>query len=144
MGSSKRNQEANHTAEASGSSSGEAEFLDQAAAAAISGLIGIGCQSGDTVMGLSGVRRVRKLAYLFASPDLAAGTWKELGRRRRSGTQLFRVADLARLTAASGRVGLSVVGVKPGGLAAGIAERLKVLAKAEGSPPKQAARSTPQ
>ena len=95
-------------------------------------------------MGLSGVRRVRKLAYLFASPDLAAGTWKELGRRRRSGTQLFRVADLARLTAASGRVGLSVVGVKPGGLAAGIAERLKVLAKAEGSPPKQAARSTPQ
>ena len=83
-------------------------------------------------MGLSAVRRVRKLAYLFASPDLAAGTWKELGRRRRSGTRLFRVADLPRLTAAAGRGDLSVVGVKPGGLAAGIAERLEALARAEG------------
>ncbi len=83
-------------------------------------------------MGLSAVRRVPKLAYLFASPDLAAGTWKELGRRRRSGTRLFRVADLPRLTAAAGRGDLSVVGVKPGGLAAGIAERLEALARAEG------------
>ena len=134
MGSSKRNQEADKPAEASGSSSGEAEFLDQAAAEAISNLIGIGCQSGDTVLGLSAVRRIRKLAYLFASADLAAGTWKELGRRRRAGTRLFRVADLPRLTAASGRVDLSVVGVKPGGLAAGIAERLEALARAEARP----------
>ena len=29
------------------------------------------------------------------------GTWKELGRRRRAGTRLFRVADLPRLTAAA-------------------------------------------
>ena len=85
MGSSKRNQETDQPAEASGSPSGEGEFLDQAAAAAISSLIGIGCQSGDTVMGLSAVRRVRKLAWLFAAPDLAAGTWKELGRRRHEG-----------------------------------------------------------
>ena len=135
MGSSKRNQEADQPAEASGSSSAEAEFLDQAAAAAISSLIGIGCQSGDTVMGLSAVRRVSKLAYLFASPDLAAGTWRELGRRRHEGTRLFRVADLSRLTAASGRVDLSVVGVKPGGLAAGIAARLETLSKEENRPP---------
>ena len=85
--SSKRNQEVNQTGarQAALPTRDAAEFLDQAAAAAISSLIGIGCQSGDTVMGLSAVRRVRKLAYLFASPDLAAGTWKELGRRRRVG-----------------------------------------------------------
>ena len=135
MGSSKRNQEARQQAEKSRPPTGEAELLDRAAAAAISSLIGIGCQSGDTVMGLSAVRRVRKLAYLFASPDLAAGTWKELGRRRRAGTRLFRVADFPRLTAAAGRGDLSVVGVKPGGLAAGIAERLEALARAEGCVP---------
>ena len=144
MGSSKRNQEADQSAEASGSSSGEAEFLDQAAAAAISNLIGIGCQSGDTVMGLSAVRRVRKLAWLFASPDLAAGTWRELGRRRHEGTRLFRVADLSRLTAAAGRGDLSVVGVKPGGLAAGIAARLEALEKDEGGvAPERSAGSKP-
>ena len=131
MGSSKRNQ----PAEESRSATGEAELLDGPAAEAISSLIGIGCQSGDTVMGLSAVRRVSKLAYLFASPDLAAGTWKELWRRRRAGTRLFQVADLSRLTAASGRVDLSVVGVKPGGLAAGIAARLETLSKEENRPP---------
>ena len=144
MRSSKRNQEADQPADACGSPGGETEFLDQAAAAAVSSLIGIGCKSGDTVMGLSAVRRARKLAYLFASPDLAAGTWKELGRRRRAGTRLFRVADLSRLTAAAGRGDLSVVGVKPGGLAAGIAARLVALEKEEESvPPERSAGSKP-
>ena len=127
MGSSKRNQRDKERP----APSVEAELLDEAAVAAISRLIGIGCQSGDTVMGLSAVRRVRQLACLFASTDLAAGTWRELGRRRRTGTRLFRVADLSSLTAAAGRGDLSVVGVKPGGLAAGIAARLEALAKAE-------------
>ncbi|MCY3761323.1 MAG: hypothetical protein OXH50_08730 [Gemmatimonadetes bacterium] len=145
MGSSKRNQETSQPAQESRSPTREGEFLGQAAAAAVSNLIGIGCQSGDTVMGLSAVRRVRKLAYLFASPDLAAGTWKELGRRRRSGTRLFRVADLPRLTAAAGRGDLSVVGVKPGGLAAGIAERLEALEKKEEEsvPPERSPGSKP-
>ena len=128
MGSSKRNQRDKEKP----APSVEAELLDEAGAAAISRLIGIGCQSGDTVMGLSAVRRVRQLAYLFASADLAAGTWKELGRRRRTGTRLFRVADLSSLTAAAGRGDLLVVGVKPGGLASGIAARLGALEKEEG------------
>ena len=127
MGSSKRNQRARERP----SPSVEAELLDEAAAASISSLIGIGCQSGDTVMGLSAVRRIRELAYLFASAELAKGTWRELGRRRRTGTRLFRVADLSRLTATAGRGDLSVVGVKPGGLAAGIAARLEAHAKAD-------------
>lgn len=131
MGSSKRNQRA----EESRSPTGEAELLGEAAAAAISSLIGIGCQSGDTVMGLSAVRRVRRLAYLFVSPDLAAGTWRELGRRRPAGTRLYRMADLSRLTAATGRGDLSVVGVKPGGLAEGITARLEALEKDEGGVP---------
>ncbi len=102
---------------------------------AVAPLIGIGCQSGDTVMGLSAVRRVAAFAFVFVATDLAAGTLREL-ERRHSGSQLFRVADMSKLTTVAGRTDVSVLGVKPGSLADGIAARL--------SPPGPQLRETPQ
>jgi hypothetical protein len=97
--------------------------LSTAAVAEIAPLVGIGCQSRDTVMGLSGVRRVPAFAFLFVSTDLAAGTLRQLAHRH-SGSQLFRVAEMSKLTAAAGREDVSVVGIKPGPLADGIAAKL--------------------
>ena len=100
---------------------------------AIAPLIGIGCQSGDTVMGLSAVRRVATFAFVFVATDLAAGTVREL-ERRHSGSRLFRVADMASLTAAAGRADVSVLGVKPGSLAEGIAAKLSVSGPPQETP----------
>ena len=97
--------------------------FDPAAVAAIAPLIGIGCQSGDIVMGLSAVRRARTFTFLFLATDLAAGTLRQLAQRH-SGSQFFRVGDMSKLTEAAGRSDVSVVGVKPGSLADGIAAKL--------------------
>ena len=98
--------------------------LDSEAASALASLVGIGCQSGDTVMGLSAVRRARELAFVFADEALAQGTLGELSRLRSSGTRVYRVTPLRLLTAAAGREDVLVVGIKPGSLADGIAKKM--------------------
>ena len=101
--------------------------LNDNIASGLSSLVGIGCQSGDTVMGLSAVRRVPALAFLFMSSSLSSGTSQELSRRGKSGTRVFQVSNLAVLTTAAGRNDVSVVGIKPGSLADGIVARLREL-----------------
>ena len=98
--------------------------LDSEAASALASLVGIGCQSGDTVMGLSAVRRARELAFVFADAALAQGTLGELSRLRSSGTRVYRVTPLRLLTAAAGREDVLVVGITPGSLADGIAKKM--------------------
>ena len=98
--------------------------LDADTASALAPLIGIGCQSGDTVMGLSAVRRTARLAFVFVDAGVAAGTVAELARLQRSGTRLLHVTRLDLLTSAAGRDDLSVVGVKSGPLADGINGRI--------------------
>jgi len=98
--------------------------LSREAACRIGPLVGIGGKSGDTVCGLSAVRRTRALAYVFVAAGLAAGTRRELSRLCRQGTRVFRVEGLEELTRAVGRAGVSVVGVKRGPLAEGIGRRL--------------------
>lgn len=89
----------------------------------IAPLLGIGGQSGDTVCGLSAVRRTQALAYVFVAAGVAAGTVRQL---RRQGAQVLLVEEMEELTRALGRADVSVVGVKRGPLAAGIARRLAV------------------
>ena len=79
----------------------ETAELSEEAAAALASLVAIGGKSGDTVVGLSGVRRVRELAYVFVDGGIAANTLRELERMRRGGTEVFRVASLKRLTGIS-------------------------------------------
>ena len=99
--------------------------LDAESAARLASLVAIGRQSGDTVVGLSGVRRTKGLAYVFADAGLAAGTWRELERLRRQGVRLFRLESLQVLTRSFGREDALVVGVKRGNLAQGIGGRLE-------------------
>ncbi len=98
--------------------------LDGEAASALAPLVGIGCQSGDTVMGLSAVRRARRLAFVFADSALAEGTLGELGRLRASGTRVYRVTPLRLMTAVAGREDVLVLGITPGSLADGIASKV--------------------
>jgi Trk K+ transport system NAD-binding subunit len=93
-------------------------------ATAIAPLLGIGCRSGDTVVGLSGVRRVESLAYIFADKNLAERTLRELQEQKKKGVRVFAVEDFALLTRVFGREDARVVGVKAGSLAAGIEKRL--------------------
>ena len=93
-------------------------------ATAIAPLLGIGCRSGDTVVGLSGVRRVENLAYIFADKNLAERTLRELQEQKNKGVRAFGVADFSLLTRVCGRDDARVVGVKAGSLAAGIEKRL--------------------
>ena len=90
----------------------------------LASLVSIGGQSGDTVLGLSAVRRTRHLAFVFAGTEVADNTWQELVGRRGGGAQVLRVADMAALTRGLGRADVSVVAVKAGSLADGIAARL--------------------
>ena len=56
-----------------GGSVNQIEELSSSAAATVASLIGIGCQSGDVVMGLSGVRREGgELAFVFADAEVAS------------------------------------------------------------------------
>ena len=101
--------------------------LDEAASKAIASLIAIGCQSGDSVMGLSAIRRTSSLAFVFAATNIATGTWEELIRLHHTGTHVFRVTDLTLITAMAGRTDLSVIAVKSGSLADGIASKLATV-----------------
>ena len=100
------------------------EELDGDAAASLASLVGIGCQSGDTVMGLSAVRRTRELAFVFADAGVADGTMAQLARLQRMGTRVYRVSPLSEMTQKAGRGDVSVLGVKRGSLADGIGKKL--------------------
>ena len=93
-------------------------------ATAIAPLLGIGCRSGDTVVGLSCVRRVENLAYIFADKNLAERTLRELQEQKNKGVRVFGVEDFSLLTRVFWREDARVVGVKAGSLAAGIEKRL--------------------
>ena len=103
----------------------ELPALDSAQAQALSPLLGIGCRSGDTIVGLSSVRRSGKLAFVFASGDLAPRTLHELAGLAARGTRVFRVEDFDALTKSFGRADAQVVGVVRGDLARGLAKRLE-------------------
>ena len=100
-------------------------ILDVEMAAHLAPLVAIGRQSGATVVGLAGVRRAKKLAYILADFKLAAGTLRELEGRQRQGTLLFRVESIQVLSRAFGREDILVLGIKQGNLARGIAGRLQ-------------------
>ena len=100
------------------------EELSSAAAVSLASLVGIGCQSGDVVMGLSAVRRAAALAFVFADAEIAAGTLAELARLQRSGTRVCQVSPLRQMTSTAGRDDVSVMGVKAGSLADGMRARL--------------------
>ncbi len=93
--------------------------------ARLSALLGIGCRSGATVVGLSAVRRARLLAFVFASSELAPRTLRELARLERGSTRVFQVQAMEVLTQRFGREDAQVVGVLRGDLARGLAKLLK-------------------
>ena len=102
----------------------EVEELGAAIAASLASLVGIGCQSRDTVLGLSAVRRTKELAFVFFDSSLAEGTQSELARLSRFGTRVYRVSPLSQVTNKAGRDDVSVVGVKKGSLADGIGDKI--------------------
>jgi hypothetical protein len=103
----------------------ELPLLDQAAAKAIAPLVGIGGKSGDTVVGLSALRRSRPVAYVFVAPSLGAATLREIAGWRRDGTRVYQVEAWAELAGVLGRADALVLGVKPGSLAQGLERRLQ-------------------
>ena len=98
--------------------------LDIDKARALASLVGIGCQSGDVVMGLSAVRRLKSPALLFVAASLASGTVTELSRVGVAG-RLYRVPVLKVMTATAGRSDVMVMAVKAGSLAEGMIARLE-------------------
>ena len=88
-------------------------------------LLGIGCRSGATVVGLSAVRRAKGLALVFASSDLAQRTLRELARLERGGTRVFQVQPMEVLTQGFGREDAQVIGVLRGDLARGLAKHIE-------------------
>lgn len=102
----------------------QVEELSSATAMALASLIGIGCQSGDVVMGLSSVRRVRGLAFVFVDAGIAPGTLAEMERLQRAGTRVYRVAPLSQMTGSAGRYDVFIMGVKSGSLADGVRARI--------------------
>ena len=109
----------------------ELPSLDPAAAKAIAPLLGIGGKSGDTVVGLSALRRCRPLAYVFVAPGLGAGTLRELAGWRRQGTAVCRVEDWAELVGPVGREDALVIGIKPGPMAEGVRQKLRASGAGE-------------
>ncbi len=101
--------------------------LDAQQGAALSSLLAVGCRSGDTVVGLSSVRRSARLAYVFADSQLAERTLRELAEWEETGTRVFVLDDFASLTQTFGRSDARVVGVAIGSLANGIAGRLELM-----------------
>lgn len=109
----------------------ELTLLDGAQARAIAPLVGIGGKSGDTVVGLSALRRSRPLAWVFAAPGLSEGTLRQLAGWQREGTVLCQVEDWAELAGRLGRPDALVIGIRPGALAEGLKRRLQSLGAGE-------------
>lgn len=99
--------------------------LDGTQGRAIAPLVAIGGKSGDTVVGLSALRRSRPLAWVFAAPGLGAGTLRELAGWRREGTVVCRVEDWVELAGPLGRQDALVIGIRVGALAEGLKRRLQ-------------------
>ena len=91
----------------------------------ISSLVAIGCRSGDTVIGLSSLRRKKKVAMIFADKSIALRTFNELEVFTKDGFGVFRVNDMTPLTDRFGRVDVRVIGIANGSLADGIFKKLK-------------------
>lgn len=109
----------------------ELPLLGREEARAIAPLVGIGGKSGDTVVGLSALRRSRPLAYVFAAPGLAEGTLRELAGWGREGARVYRVETWAELAGPIGREDALVIGVKAGSLAQGLERRLQASGAGE-------------
>ena len=109
------------------SEAAEFEELDAPAARSLTPLVGIGCRSGDTVLGLSAVRQTRRLAYVLVDGALSRGTMAEIARLRRFGVRIFKIGHLSVLTRMIGREDVKVVGIKSGHLARGIEKKLVTL-----------------
>jgi len=92
---------------------------------AIASLVAIGRRSGDTVIGLSSVRRTKRLALVFANGSLALRTINELEELTKDGFGVFRVNDFLSLTDRFGRTDIRVIGVVRGSLADGIFKKLR-------------------
>lgn len=104
---------------------GSTEYtLQPAMAERLAPLLSIGGKSGDTVVGLSAVRRTRDLAFIFAAATVGGNTWSELQQRRSRGTRVLRVDDMTVLTRGLGRTDASIIAIKTGSLAQGVAGRL--------------------
>lgn len=98
--------------------------LDADTVARLVPLVAIGCSSGATVIGLSAVRRTKKLAYVLLDGQVAQGTQRELAQLSRFGTQILQLPSMATVGQAFGRTDVKVVGIKRGALAQGIAAKL--------------------
>lgn len=98
--------------------------LEPTQAQRLAPLVSIGGKSGDTVVGLSAVRRTRDLAFIFAARDVAANTWRELLQRESRGARVLCLDDMTALTRGLGRTDASIVAIKAGPLAQGVAARL--------------------
>ena len=93
-------------------------------AARASRLIGVGARSGAVVIGLSAVRRTKDLALVFLDAGVSDNTQRELAHLSTKGARILRCADLGALTGVMGRLDASVVGVRRGPLAKGLADLL--------------------
>jgi hypothetical protein len=98
-------------------------------AEAIASLVAIGRRSGDTVVGLSSVRRTKKLAVILADESLALRTFNELAKLTKDGFGVFKVSDILSLTGRFGREDIRVIGVVRGPLADGILKKLEKFEK---------------
>ena len=87
-------------------------------------LLGVGCSSGDVILGLSAVRRVHRLAFILVSQTLSAGTVRQLMLLTRQGTQVYIVQEIEVVRQRVGRPDIAVIGIKPGALAQGVAKQL--------------------
>jgi hypothetical protein len=92
--------------------------------AQVAPLLGIGCRSGDVVLGLSAVRRVRKLAFVLVSQTVSAGTVRQLMLLTRQGTKVYIVDAMEVIHQRLGRPDIAVIGIKPGALAQGVGKQL--------------------
>ena len=102
----------------------EIRRLDADAAVRLAPLVAIGCRSGATVVGLSAVRRTKKLAYVLLDDEAAPGTQRELAQLGRWGTQLLHLPSVAVVAQSFGRADVKIIGIKRGTLAQGIAAKL--------------------
>ncbi len=96
-------------------------------AEAIASLVAIGRRSGDTVVGLSTLRRTKNLTMILADESLALRTFNELEVLTKDGSGVFRLTDILSLTSRFGREDIRVIGIVKGSLANGILKKLEIF-----------------
>lgn len=102
----------------------EVRSLTADEAGRVASLVAMGAQSGDTILGLSGVRRMRQVRVVFVDASVADNTLSELARYARQGARVYRVEDLTSITTRMGRQDVRVMAIKPGSLATGLLKKL--------------------